>query len=56
MDTKDPRLMAMILSREGFLKWAEGNPLTKKDFKPQWEYLLRGFASAMLAGSAAKGK
>jgi hypothetical protein len=44
----DPKTMAWLLTQEGFLKWAEGNPLTQKDFKPQWKYLFKDFCRSLL--------
>mgnify|MGYP001564337681 CR=1 len=51
MDITDSRTMAGILTRDGFLKWAEGESLTRWDFKPQWEYLWPAFVEAAIAAA-----
>ena len=44
----DPKTMATVLTQDGFLKWAEGAPLAKTDFKPQWAYLFKDVLAASL--------
>ena len=45
-----PKEAATVLTQEGFMRWAEGSPLTKKDFKPQWAYLFKEIVRHSLTG------